>query len=646
MFFFKEVDIIQLTPYQNYISNFEALTSWSESDLKKWGAIEGFLPDSSNSWLLNNTQSLSPYGYGVCNNALPPAGQLPLYPRTDQGAIISGQGNNGGATIGNGVTGQGQANAIVNIAGLARGYMYGVSSQYSSSSVNDAFFQRMKWTNCYYPNAFVIDGTNAAGQTALINKAACLFNRSAFAKNPMGLVGSSYNAMSTSPLGLCIDNYMVSQQIQLIVPITAVGTAGITALTLMSQANILSGSITVTPTKDLVCSDSSAYYSFRQLITTCVIKFKSMCNLFEKLPLTRGLYMRIQINVNTGNLQVGTAGALDDVSLSTAASYPQYGGISNNSFQYTCPLMLAPIVASGLAVCSAVATAVSSSVSTRTYIAGCYPGAATIPLYPGVARDAGSLNQAGLIISVAIAKADPIHGNGNSLADTSKLQSHPLTTVRVYAPIVDMAPDLVSSYITSYKQQAVYYRDNLWFSQPYSSAQFNSQVGNGFVNLQRLVIMPYYQDDASVSTSGATINMVNMPFEPISPFSSAPCTVAPLNCINNFNVLVSNMNIYQRNISYSFENFVEEIGLANAINGGLDTGLTSGRIGYDDWCNSYRFLVVDLSRRLAGDNTPKSLTVIGTLGGTASKVTLMYFLQYRRHLSIDIESGHIQVSSN
>lgn len=42
------------------------------------------------------------------------------------------------------------------------------------------------------------------------------------------------------------------------------------------------------------------------------------------------------------------------------------------------------------------------------------------------------------------------------------------------------------------------------------------------------------------------------------------------------------------------------MGLCNSINGGLDTGLTSGLIDYQKWINCYRYYVVDLSRRLAG----------------------------------------------
>lgn len=48
---------------------------------------------------------------------------------------------------------------------------------------------------------------------------------------------------------------------------------------------------------------------------------------------------------------------------------------------------------------------------------------------------------------------------------------------------------------------------------------------------------------------------------------------------------------------------------------------------------------------IIGDNTPKSLTVLGT---NKSLFTVQYyvFVEYKRHLEIDVETGHVNVSSN
>lgn len=564
-------DIIQLTPYINYLASFEAITTWSNTDVAKYGAIEGFLPDKSDSWNANLAGSASTYGIGVCNNTLPPANQVPLYPYSDPSAVH-------------------QRSTLSALYGAISSTA--TSSQESLASANDAFYKRMQTTNVLLQDA--THGINPA--IAGLNSAGSIF-RPTYGQKVTTLESTKY----------ALDNYMISEAIAPVASVSATG------------------------------NDSDSRLAFRQLFTTCVVKFKSFCNLFEKLPLTRGLYMRIIMNMNTGNMIVGTnQAALGDVTAANPlalANFPYYTGITSSTFPNTCPLMLSPLVASGL-------VSIPDAVATNPDTAGRYPNAAGVCVFPGIACDRGTISRSKLILSCSISVPDPIHAQ-NGL--TSSLEAHPLQNCRVYAPIIDMEPELVSQYISQYKQQAVYYRDALWFITPRvtPSSTFNSQVGNGFVNLQRLVIMPFYHDDTLAASSSLPI----CPFEPSSPWSSAPATVAPKCDLVDFNVLVSNMNIFQRNINYSFEHFLEEMGLCNAINGGLDTGLTSGLIDYYQWQNNYRYYVVDLSRRLAGDNTPKSLTVIGK---NASLVTVdyFYFLQYRRHLTIDIETGHITVSSN
>jgi hypothetical protein len=73
---FNNGNVVQSTPYLNMYASYKNLTSWSLGDLKDWGAITGFLPDDSNSWLFDNANiasgaqvnTMAPYGLGICNN--------------------------------------------------------------------------------------------------------------------------------------------------------------------------------------------------------------------------------------------------------------------------------------------------------------------------------------------------------------------------------------------------------------------------------------------------------------------------------------------------------------------------------------------------------------------------------------------------
>lgn len=624
-------DVIQLTPNINFHASFVANTTWSKSDVTKHGPLTGYLPDTADTFVINASGAYSAQGYGVCNNGLPPQGKQPVYP-----GFLATQQANGGASP----------------ARLQPSFAAAAPTQSTDLTVNEGYWQRMRSTNRFNP--YVSQVGNAAYTQQAVN------TRLSSAQ------GKVYEPQAT--INQCLDNQMVSETMAL--DTTASGT--------VDNANI----------------DCKYTTSFRQLLTTCVVRFKDVCDLFGKLPLTRGLYMRVTLNMNTGYLKVGASAPLAPLGgsvttlVTTAGAYPTYSTITQNTFPGTCPLMLSPLVVS--------APIPQNGTATSQYPLAAFTGRfipnSCLQLYPGVACDAGSYNRDGLIVSVSLVNPDPIHqqlgfsgvGAGNTL------QSHSLTNCRIYAPIVDMEPQLVSKYITQHKEQGVYYRDVLQFSLTgvKTLGQFTYQLANGIVNAKRLVIIPFYHDDTNTGSAAPTLpfvatandttlygsteetvqqlyggpagvctsaaasgfvfgapNMTALPYEPISPFDSAPATCAPGNSLINFNVLVSNMNVFQRNISYSFENFIEEMSPANALNGGLDTGLTSGLIDSDMWSQGYRYYVVDLSRRLAGDNTPKSLTLIGQ-NGSAYMVDYYCFVEYERHLTLDIESGHILVSSN
>ena len=73
---FNNGNVVQSTPYLNMYASYKNLTSWSLGDLKDWGAVTGFCPDDSASWLFDNintpsgaqVNTMAPYGLGICNN--------------------------------------------------------------------------------------------------------------------------------------------------------------------------------------------------------------------------------------------------------------------------------------------------------------------------------------------------------------------------------------------------------------------------------------------------------------------------------------------------------------------------------------------------------------------------------------------------
>lgn len=78
---FNNGSVIQQTPFMNLWCSFRALTSWSLDDIKDWGCVCGFSPDTSTSWGFN-VDTDATYnggcGYGLFNNNTSPLVQIQI----------------------------------------------------------------------------------------------------------------------------------------------------------------------------------------------------------------------------------------------------------------------------------------------------------------------------------------------------------------------------------------------------------------------------------------------------------------------------------------------------------------------------------------------------------------------------------------
>lgn len=655
-------DVIQLTPNINYYCSFMANTKFGLSDIAKHGPMIGFLPDDELSWGVNSSQIGNANGYGVYNNTLPPSD------------FISRSG--GPAKL--------VSNVVTNKQ-ISAG-MFSTPSTYRSH-VNRGLYERMLHTSTYVNPTMIQSGLTGATLS--------------FPADPKRVIAGQGSIAS--------DDF--------------------TKIALGDGCYVVNGA-NDSNSGALGCPNAGAGAA-RVWLTTAVIRFKDICQLFEKLPITRSLYIRLLINLNIGHLSVynphlitdsapasgdqkaipystaqsaaftysstsvatsastdfvntplcGTASCvptyipacspfertLDSVPSNTnvnAATFTStvtprfgYGYIYDNTFQGTCPLMLAKCVSSFYTNSQAAAT--YGDTTTPTDI-GAATQLAERDLLPGLNCGLYSQYRNAIKLSISVAKPDSAYHSNVGSALTS--YNHGLTSTRVYAPSIELEPSKALAYLENHKEQEIRYNDVLALVYPGVAAgqSFNYFAANGIANAKRVIVIPFFHDDSTPSGTATTVtsswanasgvaapNYYNtscsrLPFQPISPFDSAPATTAPMAYLRNFNVLLSNANVFQRNIDYDFEMFCEEVSPANAINGGLDTGLTSGIIDLRKWRNNYRYYVADLSRRLAGDNAPKSVTLQG-MNDTLYPMDLYIFIEYERKFSLNVETGHISM---
>ena len=253
----------------------------------------------------------------------------------------------------------------------------------------------------------------------------------------------------------------------------------------------------------------------------------------------------------------------------------------------------------------------------------------------------------------SITKSTITLGIGKSF-NTATSYSHPvMTSCRFYAKMLEFTPMYEEMYLSAVPTKKVLFNDILTF-QTLSVGAGNSVsqiLTNGISRPRYLLIVP--QMAGVINGSGktnlastftkATDGFASALGSPMnSPFSSSPATTAPQAVISSLNVLVSGQNIYQSNYQYGFEQFLQEVRGSNSLNGGLPLALSSGLLSQQDWENGYRFIYVDLSRRVSQANDDISRSIQVSFTNSSTYCTDYYFvISYEKEINLSTSTGSL-----
>jgi hypothetical protein len=330
---------------------------------------------------------------------------------------------------------------------------------------------------------------------------------------------------------------------------------------------------------------STSYINYYILAT---IPLRILHDAFEKLPLMRGAYFRLIVNTNTSCLTTLTN------------NNTNYQTISTTSQNNVLPFMISPIGTGS----------------------GFSPGASATSVQ----------------VSLGIGKS----------YNTTTSYSHPtMSQCRIYGCLYELTPIYEELYLKTTPTKTIKYNDILSFQVLNTAAggQFSQILTNGISRPRYLLICPFLSSVVNGSTSFTQFTAgfaVGSPMN--SPFSSAPGTCGPQLAVTNFNVLVSGVNIYQSNLNYRFENWLQEIRGSNAVNGGLTQLISSGLLSQTDYENGYPFIYVNLERKAsqANDDISRSIQIIGT---NASSVNVDYYciIGYEREITVSTSTGSLVI---
>jgi len=597
---FNNRNVVQQVPFLNVFCSFKALTSWSDADLRNWGAICGFYPDTADSWLYNNisnttnnvnarTQNmLGSSGTGVCNNR--------NCPYVNVNVLLSAYGT--WANVAN----SGTAPLAINVSTKCTSPNATVRQTF-----NNGLQQRQSWIN-FNPVPYGI-APQALGQPypALANPASYTP-----VYNAVGDTGEGYIGATT--------NQFVSTNQQGIMPVATYET--------VFQSYITSYTIAGTPLA-----------TGRSIEIPAVVRLKDVCNFFEKIPLLKGSTMRIYLNTNQSyfsaeyiNGQIdsvagnaGNEGTVTEVSYSainlTTAPYILGGGATN-------PIMLA-----------------SSDLGQGGY-----------NINPITAIDSNTNATGG---NPRIATAIPVNV-GISIAKTQfnqlTQQSTAITQVRLYAPAFQMNPLAETRFLELTPTKKILYNDifQFYFPNQQANANINILVSNGIPNIKSVIVVPFLTatgtsaNGATVPTAyqsanngGGNVAVGSVPIITstlLSPFSTAGATPDPI-ILSNFQILISGTTLFQQQLQYGYEEFYEQMVSINQLNGSLTTGLGSGLIGYKEWQYLYRYYVGNASRIIPSEEGMARSVQIQCINKSAVAIDLMVFVEYEKSITINMATG-------
>lgn len=320
-------------------------------------------------------------------------------------------------------------------------------------------------------------------------------------------------------------------------------------------------------------------------------RLKDMSDFFEKLPLVRGAYIKMYINLNQSRSKITITKATGFIT-TTRSDLTVFGGQTN-------PLLIA-------------------SASPRNGLAD---------LQASVVAGVNASEDFTFSVSL-LNSLDP-----NCFSPYNKYAGQ--ANCRLYCDLYTLNPDREEEYLSNNRTKVVKYRDI--FQYQYSNVpngSFNFLVTNGLANMVEIVVCPFI-----ASTYNGTGNSTTSWSPIVSPFGSEPATLSPLMYINNFNIQISGVNAFINSKQFGYEQFQDELYGVGSINGGRTDGLSSGLISQNDFLNNYGYLVANVSRRLPEeDRTPKSVQILGN-NLTQVPLDIVVFCVLEKEISIDLFSG-------
>jgi hypothetical protein len=365
---------------------------------------------------------------------------------------------------------------------------------------------------------------------------------------------------------------------------------------------------------------SNVQSGLMQISVMATIYLKHISSFFNMIPLLKGVFMKMTMNLNNASSTVTVGAFVPGVVGAATATLPAITGYNTVVPVGGVNPLLVPSFRTGSA------RAMGSYVGNTNLVNPAY-----YQVLPTVFGNYWYNLSVGSTV-LGVCNADGYAGSANQLQAGTLSKS-----IYLYVPAYTFNPVFEEAYLSNPVKQ-IKYTDVYQYqvlSIP-SQSPFNNLITNGIANIKSVLIIPFY---SQINTYGnQALNQGSPVYQ--SPFDCAGCgSTSPMVTLGNFNVQISGQNAIYNTQRYTFEEFNDQLYGQFAVNGGLTDGLTSGLIGFEDFKQTYCYHYVNVERMLPVEQSvPKSVQIIGTNYSTQT-LDLWVFIEYGVEINIDLTTG-------
>lgn len=183
---FNNSTVVQQSNFLNVFCSFKANTSWSDADVKNWGSVTGYCPDTSTSWVFNATansatNSLGASGCGLCNN------RNGLFLPIVSNAVVTA--------------------TPITVVRSVQQTTADMASSHLYSLKNEGFYQRQKWLN------FSLNANNGSDSTFRGSNQAFLLGGSSVASSATPLASATPNTNFAGVFMSCVTSTATTRSV-------------------------------------------------------------------------------------------------------------------------------------------------------------------------------------------------------------------------------------------------------------------------------------------------------------------------------------------------------------------------------------------------------------------------------------------------